>query len=198
MGRNKAKRSLNFRPLFKSFVPKDKEFNGNIILLHEEIEAIYSMDILNLYQEDAAKRMEISRPTFTRILKSAREKITNAIISGSELTLKNEKDGYIVACCSDNKTIPNNIFHKNEFILFFEIINNKVKLLESIKNPLFENPLLKPAIILPKILNEKNTNFFITSKLGVGLRNTLISKGIFPEIKQTINNEILLKLIKNF
>ena len=57
MGREKTKRNLVFKPAFKDFVPENKINTGITLLLDEEMEAIYLMDILDLYQEEEALSM---------------------------------------------------------------------------------------------------------------------------------------------
>ena len=59
------------------------------ILSKDEIEAIRLADFEGLYQEDAAREMEVSRPTFSRILNSARKKIANALILGKAIEIQN-------------------------------------------------------------------------------------------------------------
>jgi len=59
------------------------------ILSKDEIEAIRLADLENLYQEDAANEMEVSRPTFSRILNNARRKIANALILGKAIEIQN-------------------------------------------------------------------------------------------------------------
>ena len=54
MAREKVKRTLNFKPLVKAFGPLGHKGENSITLFHEEIEAIYLMDLLGLYQADAA------------------------------------------------------------------------------------------------------------------------------------------------
>ena len=72
MPREKLQRELTLELKSKYFGPKDVEPEETIVLLHEEIEAIQLMSLLNMYQEDAAKKMNVSRPTFSRIIKNAR------------------------------------------------------------------------------------------------------------------------------
>ena len=48
----------------------------------EEFEAIRLADREGFYQDKAAKEMNISRPTFARILKHARHKVAEAIVAG--------------------------------------------------------------------------------------------------------------------
>jgi len=58
-----------------------------IILTVDELEAIRLADSRQLYQEDAAKKMGISRQTFGRIIASARKKISDGIIYGKAIKI---------------------------------------------------------------------------------------------------------------
>src|SRR5450756_2868188 len=54
----------------------------------EELEALKLADIEGLYQEDAAERMDVSRPTFQRVLKSARGKVARCLVEGKALGIE--------------------------------------------------------------------------------------------------------------
>jgi predicted DNA-binding protein (UPF0251 family) len=54
----------------------------------DEVEAIRLADLEDLYQEQAAKKMNISRQTFGNIIQSAHKKIADAIINGKALQIK--------------------------------------------------------------------------------------------------------------
>jgi predicted DNA-binding protein (UPF0251 family) len=54
----------------------------------EEIEAIRLKDLEGLEQEQGAKRMNISRPTFQRILISARQKMADALLGGKAIRIE--------------------------------------------------------------------------------------------------------------
>ena len=58
----------------------------------DEFEAIRLADLEGLYQEDAAKKMAISRQTFGNIIASAHKKIADAIVNGKALKIANGKD----------------------------------------------------------------------------------------------------------
>ena len=57
------------------------------ILTLPEFEAIRLIDFKEIPQEEAAKKMEISQPTLSRILKSARKKISDALINGKAIKI---------------------------------------------------------------------------------------------------------------
>jgi uncharacterized protein len=54
----------------------------------EEAEAVRLKDLESLEQEDCAQRMHISRPTFHRVLGSARRKIADALINGKAMRIE--------------------------------------------------------------------------------------------------------------
>jgi predicted DNA-binding protein (UPF0251 family) len=194
MGREKNIRKLNFQPSFKEFIPASGKINGITNILDEEIEAIYLMDILELYQEEAAKKMEVSRPTFTRILKNARQKLSTAIISGHKINIENNSNINIVAICSDDENF-HNIQNNQTYIFLYKINQSDIEFIRKLENPVNSN-LDKPAILLPKIFIENNVNIFVSSKIGEGLKNSLISKGIKPIVKEKIELNLLSSIIK--
>ena len=69
-------------PMMRGFRPFGMPHRSNkpVELLLEEYEAIKLADYDNLTQEQAADRMGISRPTFTRIHEKARKKVAKAFV----------------------------------------------------------------------------------------------------------------------
>lgn len=59
-----------------------------ITLSVDELEAVRLADLEGLYQEDAAKKMNISRQTFGRILESAHRKIADSLTNGKALLIE--------------------------------------------------------------------------------------------------------------
>jgi predicted DNA-binding protein (UPF0251 family) len=53
-----------------------------------EFEAIRLIDLEEIEQEEAAKQMEVSQPTLSRILKSCRKKIADSIINGRAIKIE--------------------------------------------------------------------------------------------------------------
>ena len=54
----------------------------------EELESMRLKDLEGLEQEYCAQQMRISRPTFHRILESARRKLTDALINGKAIQIE--------------------------------------------------------------------------------------------------------------
>ncbi|MBW2970110.1 DUF134 domain-containing protein [Candidatus Woesearchaeota archaeon] len=57
------------------------------VLTVDEFEAVRLKDLLGLDQELAAKRMNISQPTFHRLVVSARKKLADAIVNGKAIKI---------------------------------------------------------------------------------------------------------------
>jgi len=54
----------------------------------DELEAIRLADLEGLYQEEAAKKMDVSRQTFGRIVESARRSVADALVNGKALRIE--------------------------------------------------------------------------------------------------------------
>lgn len=61
---------------------------AEVILSVEEMEALRLAHGEQLYQEEAARRMAISRPTFGRLLDEAHRKVTRALLEGLALRIE--------------------------------------------------------------------------------------------------------------
>ena len=59
-----------------------------VILTVDEFEAIKLADLENLYQEQAAEKMNVSRQTFGRIIDSAHKKVADALVKGKALKIE--------------------------------------------------------------------------------------------------------------
>lgn len=80
----------------------------SVILLCEEFEAIRLTDYENLTHEEAAVRMNISRPTFTRLYDKARKSIANAFVEGKAIIISGGTyitDDYWYKCQSCHETM---------------------------------------------------------------------------------------------
>ena len=59
-----------------------------VVLRLDEYEAIRLADYEQLYQEEAAARMNISRQTFGRIIEAAHKKIADVLMNGKALKIE--------------------------------------------------------------------------------------------------------------
>ena len=86
MPRCRMRRRVFWEPevsLFRPFGGSSEE----VLLAVEEAEAIRLSDSEGMAQEEAALKMGVSQPTFSRVLESARKKIAEAITEGKRLRI---------------------------------------------------------------------------------------------------------------
>lgn len=90
MARPTKWRRIEHIPAIENFIPSDRgttDFDENILKL-EELEAIRLKDLEGLEQKECAEKMKVSRPTFQRILFTAREKIADSLIRGKAIRIE--------------------------------------------------------------------------------------------------------------
>ncbi len=80
-------RRIALKPACTSFGPRGGPSGkgGQIVLALDELEALRLADLEGLYQEEAARKMGVSRPTFARIVESARSKAARMLVFGEAL-----------------------------------------------------------------------------------------------------------------
>ncbi len=90
MPRPCRKRWIEFCPGVEYFKPAGVPLREiqEVVLSPDEVEALRLADLEEQYQEQAAAHMKVSRPTFSRIVQSARKKMADAIINGKALRLE--------------------------------------------------------------------------------------------------------------
>ena len=89
MGRRHRWRRVAFVPPVTQFMPTQvpPEELVEVTLLVEEAEALRLSDLEGLEQEDCARRMNVSRSTFSRVLDSARRKVADALLNGKGIRI---------------------------------------------------------------------------------------------------------------
>ncbi len=185
--RLKITRKITNPPAIKGFKPYgpdlhniDKEI---IIMLYEEYEAIKMCDYDLLNHVDAAKIMNVSRPTFTRIYATARQKMAKAIVEGRQISIEGGKvsfdsDWYYCNNCNCNFNNP----HKE-----IKIINCAFCGSDNIENYLETNEikneeLKKDLCICPKCGYEQ------MHKLGNPCKKVVCPECNSPMQRKNVNN----------
>lgn len=80
---------MGLPPRVKGLRPYGNDMSSDTIaLLYEEYEALKLADYEGYSQVEAAKRMGVSRPTFTRIYDRALKKVAEGIVEGKEIILE--------------------------------------------------------------------------------------------------------------
>ncbi len=81
---------MRFKPNVYYFKPKGIPLHQleEVILLADELEALKLYEVDGLDQTQSAKKMNISQPTFARILDGAQKKIAEAIVNGKAIRIE--------------------------------------------------------------------------------------------------------------
>jgi len=89
MPRPRLCRRVWFEPNVNYFKPAGIGLRNldEVILTIDEFEAVRLKDLEGMEQEDAAKKMNISQPTFHRLLVVARKNIADAIVNGKAIKI---------------------------------------------------------------------------------------------------------------
>lgn len=89
MPRPRKKRSVHRPPLFAEFKPIGVPASEleSLALALDEFEALRLADYLGLDHAESADQMEISRPTFSRLVEAARHKLASFLIEGKHLQI---------------------------------------------------------------------------------------------------------------
>lgn len=90
MARPRNRRRVDCAPARTYFKPAGvpKASLTEVVLTVDEWEALRLADYEGLYHDAAAREMNVSRPTFGRIIEVARRKVTRALVEGQALTIK--------------------------------------------------------------------------------------------------------------
>ena len=100
-GRRRRARCIGFEPGYICFKPCGRPGRGleTVELRADELEALRLSDIEGLYQEECARRMQISRTTLSRTLTEAHRKVADALLHGKRLDGKEDGTaGHGVVC----------------------------------------------------------------------------------------------------
>ncbi len=78
---------INHLPRAREFTPTPRGDEPPIQLEPAELEALRLVDLEDLSQEEAGKRMGVSRGTVWRLLQEARRKVTQALVEGRPIRI---------------------------------------------------------------------------------------------------------------
>jgi predicted DNA-binding protein (UPF0251 family) len=90
MPRPQKCRRIGWEPGASSFKPAGVTGHAleQVTLSLDELEAVRLADLEELYQEQAAQRMEVSRQTFGNIVASAHRKLADCVVNGKILRIQ--------------------------------------------------------------------------------------------------------------
>ncbi len=93
MARPRLCRRIRFRPDVTYFKPAGIRMMNleESVVAVDEFEAVRLKDLEGLEETDAAQKMNISQPTFNRLVRQARKKIADAIVHGKAIRIESGK-----------------------------------------------------------------------------------------------------------
>jgi len=89
--RPRCKYRIGYCPPNREFRPEHCRSDLVVEISAEEVEALRLKNIKNLDQTEAAAKMGVSQSTFQRVLTSAYKKVSEALIQGKILKIKEQK-----------------------------------------------------------------------------------------------------------
>jgi len=90
MPRRRRCRRVGLKPPFTAFLPAEGAYPAleETVLTIDEFEAVRLKDLEGFDQSECAAMMEISQPTFHRLVISARRKIADALTHGKSIRIQ--------------------------------------------------------------------------------------------------------------
>jgi predicted DNA-binding protein (UPF0251 family) len=90
MGRPKKCRWVETEPGVTFFKPRGIPLRSlqQIVITVDELEAMRLADFLEMTQEEVAQRMQVSRPTVTRMLSRAHRAVAEALVQGKAICIQ--------------------------------------------------------------------------------------------------------------
>lgn len=200
MGRN-PRRTLSKVPTAYMYGPQDHPSTDTLWLEADELEALYLADLLNLYHEECAARLGVSRPTFAKILSSARRKTAQMLLFGKSLNIRKQPRRIVIACATDDRISIHPHFLIARYFALATLDDGKIETVRYLENPIFDTLEQQKIIpqndesakglgagrLIPPLLHE--ANLIVCPQMGEGMRRNLEGMGIgvrYSEIQRIV------------
>lgn len=189
MSRTKMKRMVGFKPKHKGIDGTCCNHEGITITI-EELEALRLADVLMNNQSEAAEQMGISRGTFQRIIRVAREKSAMAVLLGLSVefeeghAVESKIDytlgKYVIAVPVDGNSLSEH-FGRCEKFLLFHLDDGAVVRTDEVSNNWKSEQKSKFILI------QMNVDMVITRKIGEHAKEILEVYGIKVDLTNSDN-----------
>jgi len=180
MPRPRKKRMIDFSPQITYFKPAGIPLRelDHVVLAYEELEALGLQVLLEKNQESAAKQMNISQPTFHRLVNIARKKIVDALVNGKAIKIeggdyhmKEENIDFantIIAISSSSEDLEGEVdgrFGRCQYFLIVSIKDKKIISFKPIKN---EKADMQGGVgtAVAQMIAEQGVSSIITGNIG--------------------------------
>jgi predicted Fe-Mo cluster-binding NifX family protein len=174
-------------------------------LSEDELEALYLADFKGLYQEDCARELGVSRPTFAKIIKSARKKTAEMLMYAKGIELVKQKQNFVLVFPTDDRITVHPYFITAKFFAFAKIEEDAIASISYTPNPIYEELEAKGVVIenddsakgmaagriIPPLL--KKAQVLVVHSLGDGMRRNIEGMGLNIEYTAERNIDTVLE-----
>ena len=206
--KQKTNRTITCKPTWFEFGPLGKEVNETLTLPQDELEALYLADILGLYQEDCAKRLNVSRPTFAKLIKNARKKCAEMLLFHKKISILELAKTFTIVYPTDDRVSLSQNFNVAKYFGFAKIKEGSIQSISYIDNPIYkileeqktipkhdeESKGLGAGRLIPPLLKEANV--VACKNIGEGMLRNIQGLGINVEITSHSNIDEIVKMLQ--
>lgn len=198
-------RNITLKPTVTHFGPLTGTPTEMLQLNEEELEALYLADFQGYYQEDSAQKLGVSRPTFAKIIKRARKKVTEMLMYGKGIELTSKLEEFVVIYPTDDRITVSPYFLVAKLFAFAEIKNGSIYSISYLSNPVYDQLNAKgiPIVddesasgmaagrLIPPLF--KKGNLLVTQSLGEGMQRNLEGIGLNIEFTNASHIDTVLQ-----
>ena len=206
--KQKTKRTLTCKPTWFDFGPLGKTFSETLLLPQDELEALYLADVQGLYHEECAKKLGVSRPTFAKLIKSARRKCAEMLLFHKRIQVIELAQAFTLVYPTDDRVSLSPHFNVAKYFAFAQVEDGSLLSITYKDNPMY-GLLIKKGILpksdedakglgaghlIPPLLKE--ANLLACHAIGDGMLRNLQGLGINVEYtKETTIDAIITSLL---
>lgn len=198
-------RNITFRPTCFSYGPLTQKPTETMILSEDELEALYLADFKGLYQEECARELGVSRPTFAKIIKSARKKTAEMLMYAKGIELVKVKQNFVLVFPTNDRITVHPYFITAKFFAFAKIEEEAIASISYTPNPIYEELESQGVVIenddsakgmaagriIPPLL--KQAQVLVVHSLGEGMRRNIEGMGLNIEYTELTDIDAVVK-----
>jgi uncharacterized protein len=184
------RRNITIQPTAFRFGPLDQDPKARLELQADELEALYLADYKGLYQEDCARELGVSRPTFAKIIKGARRKSVEMLIYGKGIDLARHRQSFTVVFPTNDRITIHPYFLTARYFAFAKIEKETIDSISYTANPVYDALVAQGVEItddtcasgmaagrmIPPLL--KGAQILVVHELGEGMRRNVEGLGL--------------------
>lgn len=199
------KRNYSIKPTCFSFGPMTHKPKEMLSLSADEFEAMVLADFKGLYQEDCARALGVSRPTFAKLIKRARKKMAEMVMYGKGISLIDEKRAFTVAFPTSSRSKIHPYFLTAKQYAFALIENGAITSISYKENPIYRELMEKGSEIIddesaagmaagrviPPLL--EGADILVVRSIGEGIRRNIEGTGVNIEVTDIADIDALIE-----